>query len=143
MRNTVRALASLMFASGAALANGPSPEEAVLESLLRYLLNDAKAAKTICVGGYDVEQVATVRARVKADVPTITEYSECPKLEMGSRQTAYVRIWLGAAIRVNEHEFIARGEIYRNPLNSYDTVYKLRIKDGAWTVIGAEPGVVS
>src|SRR5258706_2403205 len=145
----MRAVAMLAFASvlgSVAAAEVESPEQAVLEALLRHVIAEAQSqrpVKAFCVTGYDMERVPIVRARAKTEVPSITDESGCPKQEMGSRETAYVRIWLGAAVRVTNLEFIARASVYRNPLNAEERAYTLHLRDGRWAVTKSQVNWVS
>jgi len=129
-----------------AVADGGSPEQAVLEALLRHVVAEAqsqRSVKAFCVSGFDAQSVPIVRARVKAEIPSITDASGCPTQSPGSRETGYVSIWLGAAVRVTEQEFIARAEVYRNPLNAESRTFTLHLRDGRWVVIKSESNWVS
>lgn len=140
------AIAAAITFAGAA-AGEPSREQAVLEALLRYLVSEAtfqqEPVKAICVAGYDVANVLLVRDRVKIDVPIVTQRSDCPKQEAQSRETAYVAVWLGAAVRISDEEYVARARVYRNPLNASERLFTLRLKDGHWLVTKSEVNWVS
>ena len=145
MKN-VAALALGIVLSGGALAVDESPEQAVLEALLIHVVGEARSqspAKAFCVSGYEERLIPTVRARVKETIPSIADETACPKQDPGSRNTDYVWVWLGAAVRINDEEFIARARVYRNPLHAEERTYTLRRSSGQWTVAKSEVNWVS